>query len=282
MAKAEKRALAAFLQSFGSELQMGLAERRAGQKQARAVWLECIMEGSDPDYCLNISGYEPEGEEEAIVSAERERQAGVERRAGLEEEAKEYTSLPIEKVSELGMPLEEHMGRATIRPRGTTIPMKREEVRLFKSLKPKEKPDLEVFEEKERIKAKYKTPKEPKVPYQVKEAIKGGEEREKEIKAYARDFRKAWYKRTQEVEKDKAHPITKEEFWRGWKEVLPKGDFRADLLAKEVAKRVGIKESKKRFYGASSYEEVETAVADVPEPEKSKILKQARAFFGVR
>ena len=137
--------------------------------------------------------------------------------------------------------------------------------------------------------------KEPKVPYQVEKTLEEKEKREKEIKVYAKDFRKAWYKRTQEIKADKpkAYPITKEEFWRDWKETLPKGDFRADILAKQVAKQVGInppsamglqttRKGERKFYGATSYEEVETAVADMPEPKKSEILKQAREFFGVK
>jgi len=83
--------------------------------------------------------------------------------------------------------------------------------------------------------------KEPKVPYRVEKTLEEKEKREKEIKAYAKAFSAAWYKRTQEIKAEEMDPITKENFWRGWKVNLPKGDFRADILAKEVAKQVGIK-----------------------------------------
>lgn len=35
------------------------------------------------------------------------------------------------------------------------------------------------------------------------------------------------------------------------------------------------------FHGAESYEEVVEAVANIPEPKKSQILKEAKAFFGI-
>ena len=294
MGRREKRALGAFLQTFSSEYTRGQTERKEEQRTARAEWFKCIMEGGKNEDCLSMSGYRPEEDELHGALSERERRIEVEEAPKRREEATLGQFLEAKRTGE--MP---EIGEMT--PEAFKLYQKHKlEPKAEFGVKPHYMEGLSD-EEKERairisagLKPRARQPKEPEVPYQVKEAVAGKEEREKEIKAYARDFRKAWYKRTQEVKAEKAEPITKEAFWRDWKETLPDpGDLHAYLLAKKVAKRVGIKPSsamelqttrkgERKFFGATSYEEVETAVADMPEPKKSEILRQAREFFGVK
>lgn len=130
MAEAEYAGMGAFLESLSSTWK----GQRREQKRKHDQWMSCIMGGISAEDCTRILGYDPG--EEARGGAES-MEAGR-RQAQLKKEGEEYSSIPIEKVRESGMPLSEvDWTKATIRPGGTTIPVKREEIKFFRSLQSK-------------------------------------------------------------------------------------------------------------------------------------------------
>lgn len=283
MAKRERHALAAFLQGAGSTYLQGMQQRSEEQRQAREKWKECLFEGErTPDECLILSGYQPEEDEMHMAMSAREkgieRREGITRRAKLEEEGKEYTSLPIEKVAELGMPMREHISRATIRPEGTTIPMKREEVRLFKSLQPKEKREL-TGEGRWLAEHPGKTHEDYlRATKGIEREFKKTEESHaKRVQSTVDDFNKALRKKVVEagIIGKEVKREAKVELWQGWQ-----GTIDPDIL-EDVARK--LKMPPKEFLEIPERPDVlftePISSIEIPEEEKAQILREARKHF---
>jgi len=286
MAEAEYAGLGGFFSRAGSALLERGQQREQEQTRKHEQWIACIMQGIPGETCSRILGYDP-GERgragaEDIQAQQRAKETEEQHQERLKfgrETAEKYTPIPVEEASALDIPVD--WKQALITPEKTTTAVKMtpaqisearwqrgapERAEKARRLEYQLKREFELWKEKQGIGDK------------VSEFDKTVEFIKKKLLSLSMTGEEAKIQAGKYAEEFGIETPDQREMLRLFETLWP--DETAEVM-NQMGGGAGTT-STKTFYGATSYQDVETAVADVPEPKKSQILEEAKRFFGVK